>query len=315
MDVELKVLQPNQGLGGMAGRLLSQLSTVLGSLAIDCVVVQGDTMTAMAGALASYYLRIPIAHVEAGLRTYCMDSPFPEEANRRIISSVSTWNFAPSATAAENLMAERVPGKIFVTGNTVVDALQVIANESSNNRQPDRPKRVIATIHRRENFSHLPSIFKALTRIADAGYEVFFPVHKNPAIKEAAALWLDGSKVTLIEPMDYLPWIGLLKTGHLIISDSGGLQEEAPVLGIPLLVARQETERPEVIDGGYGYLVGVNENDIVEMALDALSGRLIFRQGSPYGDGLASENIALVLLGNSVMEYSSVLGKHAIGSV
>ncbi len=293
-NYDLKALRPRQQLGDLFGRLVKDLTLTYGSAHPNMVVVQGDTMTATAGALTAFYLGIPVAHVEAGLRTYRLDSPFPEEANRRVIGSIAKWNFAPSEQARRNLISEHAPGDIFMTGNTVVDALHIISSKVEGARCSE-PKRVVATIHRRENFPYLEGIFRGLARVAESGAEVILPVHANPVVQKAARRWLSASSVQMIEPMDYLPWVGLLKTAHLIITDSGGLQEEAPVLGIPLLIVRQDTERPEVVDEGYGYLVGVREDDIFAMAMGALSGTMPFRQGSPYGDGTASRQIVAIL--------------------
>jgi UDP-N-acetylglucosamine 2-epimerase (non-hydrolysing) len=296
IDYDLHLVRPQQTLGNLLGRMVQTLTPLLARLRPTVVMVQGDTMTALAGALAGFYLGLPVAHVEAGLRTYQPASPFPEEANRRLIGTIASWNFAPSERAVNNLIAEHVPGQIFLTGNPIVEAVRTIAKQTSVPQGKTGP-RVIVTIHRRENFPHLKEIFKALARIAEHGVEVLFPVHANPVVAKAARDWLARTPVQLIAPLDYLPWVGLLKTADLIVTDSGGLQEEAPILGIPLLVVRQKTERPEVIDGGYGYLVGVQEDVIVHMTLSALSGKASFRQGSPYGDGTASWQIARVLTG------------------
>lgn len=310
-DYNLKVMRPKQPLGRLLGRTVSELTHLLSAIRPDNVIVQGDTMTALAGALAGFYLGYPIAHVEAGLRTHQQDSPFPEEVNRQIIATMATWNFAPSHHAVRNLLAENIPGKVFLTGNTIVDALSTISKLVTGSLA--QTKRVVVTVHRRENFSYLEGIFKALTRIAASGAEVIIPVHANPVVRQAARLWLANSSVQQIRPMDYLPWVGLLKSAHLIITDSGGLQEEAPVLGIPLLIVRQTTERPEVVDGGYGYLAGVQEDAIVTMALDALAGRMSFRQGSPYGDGTASHHIVKILIGLTAAEFSE--GSQAMGGI
>lgn len=294
IDHDLKVLRPRQALGTLVGRMVMELTPILEGARPDTVVVQGDTMTAVAGALAAFYLGIPVAHVEAGLRSHRMNSPFPEEANRRLIGTIASVNFAPSERAVRNLAEEHAPGKIFMTGNPVVDALQTISAHLTC-AEKSREKRVIVTIHRRENFPYLHGIFKALSRIADRGVEVLLPLHANPIVAQAAEQWLAGSAVKVIAPVDYLPWIGLLKTADLIITDSGGIQEEAPILGVPLLIVRRETERPEVVEEGYGYLVGVQESRIARMAFRALEGKARFRQGSPYGDGTASRQIATIL--------------------
>lgn len=293
--VQLKSLRPGQSLSSLVSSLITDLEQVLLDQYPDCVVVQGDTSSAMAAALAAYYLQVPVAHVEAGLRTFRLYSPFPEEMNRRVIGSVATWNFCPSEGAALNLRAERVPGDIYVTGNTVVDALEAVLRVAPQPRR-ERTYRILATVHRRENFPNLESIFRAFREIAERpDVEFLLPVHANPVVRSAAETWLSGSNVHMLEPVDYLPWIGLLSSATLVITDSGGLQEEAPVLGVPILVVRDVTERPEVVEGGYGYLVGTETSRIVSFATKALTGELRFSSGSPYGVGQSSSLIADVL--------------------
>jgi UDP-N-acetylglucosamine 2-epimerase len=295
VDETLNVLSPGQTLGTLTERLLQAVSERLAAARPEFLIVQGDTTTAFAGALAAFYRRIPVAHVEAGLRTFVLDSPFPEEALRRMISAIATWNFCPSEQAATVLRHERVPGQIVVTGNPVVDALHTIREAVVPLAPPSR-RRVVATIHRRENFPYLEAIFTGLAQVAELpGVEVVLPVHANPVIQAGVERWLTGSRVKIVAPFDYLPWIQFLESASLVITDSGGLQEEAPVLGIPLLVARESTERSEVIDQGYGYLVGTSTQSLVDHATRALAGTLPFKQGSPYGDGTASQHISAIL--------------------
>jgi len=295
VDQTLEVLFPGQSLSTLTERLLHAVSDELARTHPDFLVVQGDTTTAFVGALAAFYQHVPVAHVEAGLRTFELNSPFPEEASRRMISAIATWNFCPSAEAATILRRERVPGQINITGNPIVDAL-IRIRKSVDPASPSGSKRVVATIHRRENFDHLGEIFTALALLAESpGVEVILPIHANPHVQDAADKWLRGSQVNTVAPMDYVPWIRFLQTASLIITDSGGLQEEAPVLGIPLLVARESTERPEVINQGYGYLVGTSTARIYAQAQDALAGKLVFKQGSPYGKGQTGKRIAAIL--------------------
>jgi len=295
IDHTLEVLSPGQSLSALTERLLHAVSERLVQGRPDFVVVQGDTATAFAGALAAFYLHVPVAHVEAGLRTFELDSPFPEEASRRTISALATWNFCPSPSAAAILRRERAPGQINITGNPIVDALIRIRKSLDSVSPPER-QRVVATIHRRENFAYLEDIFTALTLLAVlANLEVIVAIHANPNIPQAADKWLKGTPVRTIAPMDYLPWIQFLQSASLIITDSGGLQEEAPVLGIPLLVARESTEPPEVISQGYGYLVGTSTARIYARAKDALEGKRTFKKGSPYGKGQAAIRIAVIL--------------------
>ncbi|MHB1612422.1 MAG: non-hydrolyzing UDP-N-acetylglucosamine 2-epimerase [Sulfobacillus sp.] len=296
----LDLLAPGQALVELQTRILLETTRILVSESPDLVIVQGDTATAVMTAWAAFHCGIPLAHVEAGLRTHRPLTPFPEETYRRTISTFSRWNFAPSAQAAHNLRRESAPGKIYITGNSVVDALHQILRWSPDST-PTFPKqklhRVVATIHRRENHPYLSNIFKALNTLAAyENIELFFPLHPNPVVFSTALEAFSQGPVTLIEPMDYEDWIHFLRTADLIISDSGGLQEEAPILGIPLLIAREETERPEVVRSGYGYLVGHDYRRIVAMAIDSLSGQLRFHKGSPYGDGHASERIAYHLM-------------------
>jgi UDP-N-acetylglucosamine 2-epimerase (non-hydrolysing) len=289
----LAVMHPGQTLSQLGQRLLAALEPVLDGLSPDAVVVAGDTLTAEMAGLAAFWAKIPVAHVEAGLRTYNPDAPFPEESARRILATLARWHFAPSVRAAEHLKQERVSGIVTVSGNPVVDALYKVAALLKD--PPVRPTRylVLATIHRRENHPHLSAIFGALARIArHPDTAVMLPVHPNPTVVRAVRTVLEPSRVRLLPPLDYLPWLNLMRTADLVITDSGGIQEEAPVLGVPLLVAREETERLEVIEGGYGYLVGHDPDRLVETTLATLAGQLVFRRGSPYGDGHAGPRIA-----------------------
>lgn len=291
----LRTLIPGQSLGDLGAKLLTDLTTRLTALAPDLVIVQGDTLSAQMGAMAAFYLGIPVGHVEAGLRTHNLHSPFPEESSRRIISLLATLHFAPTLGAAAHLKRERVTGTIVVTGNPVVDALLRLSKTLPDPpaRQPGT-YRILATVHRRENHSHVDQIFQALGTLADdPGSEVLIPVHANPVVGDAARRILAGSRVKLIDPLDYTDWLSLMRTADLIISDSGGIQEEAPVLGIPLLIARSVTERPEVVRAGHAYLVGSQQKKITKMARAAKAGTLAFSPaGSPFGRGDAGAQIA-----------------------
>ncbi len=293
----LGVMRNGQDLNDLSAELITRVSEILRAEKPRVVLVQGDTSTAACTAMASFYLQIPIGHVEAGLRTYSMDSPFPEEFHRRLISSVSTWHFAPSTLSAKNLEREGVGGQIFVTGNPGVDALFHVRNQLPGREKADGVHRVVATVHRRENHRHLGEIFEALKLLASRpDVEVVLPVHANPVVQEAVAHRLEGSKVRVIAPPDYLPWLILLQSAQLVITDSGGVQEEAPLLGVPLLVIRDVTERQELIDGNYGALVGTDSPSIVEQAIQVLEGRKSFVQGTPYGDGHAADRIVNALI-------------------
>lgn len=297
----LNLMQAGQSLLELEARILRALPEVWHRESPDVVLVQGDTASAIMGAWAAFHEGIPVAHVESGLRTYRPQSPFPEETFRRCIATFSAWNFAPSLTAAQNLMREAVPGRIIVTGNPVVDALQEISRWKlpPGIQLPPKVKRyrVLATIHRRENYPYLHSIFTALDTLArDSGVELFLPLHPNPVVVAAAHEWLTSGAVHIIEPMDYDAWIHFMMTADLIVSDSGGIQEEAPILGVPVLVVREETERPEIIAGNHGMLVGHDSESIISSARESLSGRIRFHQGNPYGDGHAAQRIAHYLV-------------------
>ncbi len=293
---EFTVMRPGQHLSDLTARTIQAVSALLKSLNPDCVLVQGDTATAFATALAAAFLQIPVGHVEAGLRTNEQWSPFPEEVLRRMVSTLATWHFCPSEDSADNLRRECSTGRVYVTGNPVVDALQTVAPLAPVIRKNPDKKRILATIHRRENFPMLADIFAACRTIAAwADVEFYFIVHANPVIREATAQHLDTPYIRLTEPMDYLQWIGWMRSADLILSDSGGIQEEASLLGTPLLVVRNHTERPEVISGHYAYLVGTERNALEHYARRVLDGNLIFEKGTPYGRGDASHQIAQIL--------------------
>lgn len=290
----LHVLEPGQPLGALGAKLLAVLTETLAAVRPDLLIIQGDTLSAQMGALAAFYLGIPIGHVEAGLRTYDTSSPFPEESSRRIISLLATLHFAPTLGAAANLLREQVSGTIEVTGNPVVDALTRISKDVAPRGPKKSGFRIVATIHRRENHPYLDHIFQALAELAeDPETEVLIPVHANPAVQTAADRILAPSPVQTIKPLDYIEWLGLMRTADLLISDSGGIQEEAPIMGIPLLIAREATERPEVVQSGHAYLVGHHRENITEMARAARAGSLLFAAaGSPFGRGDAGTQIA-----------------------
>lgn len=301
--MQLRVLNRGRSLPTLGAALLEAFDSFHEVVRPDVVMVQGDTSTALFAGMAAFYAHLPVAHVEAGLRTYVVDSPFPEEMSRRVLGTFSSWNFAPSLREADNLRAEKAPGKILVTGNTIVDALQtILANMKPRPEGHRYQRRVVATIHRRENQRYLADILGALADLAkDSTVQVVFPVHPNPTIIDGARKYLANTNVQLIKPLDYIPWLNLVREADLIITDSGGLQEEAPVLGIPLLIARDVTERHEVVQGGYGYLVGHNRDTIVAMAKRVFEGDLSFRKGSPYGDGRAASRVAQEMLVNGLM--------------
>ena len=305
-DIDLDIMRPNQTLTTLTARLLLELDNVLQAEKPDVVLVQGDTTTVMSVAMACFYHRIPIGHVEAGLRTWDMENPFPEEANRVITGKLARWHFAPTEGSRQNLLREGVQDSdILVTGNTVIDALlMTAAKDIEVGIDIDANKRlVLITSHRRENFGQpFRNICQALRTLAENNSDVQFlyPVHPNPNVKDVAHEMLGSSpNILLCDPLDYAPFVAAMKRAYLIISDSGGVQEEAPALGKPVLVLRDETERPEAVDQGVVKLVGPNYERIVTEAQRLLDDELAYREMargiSPYGDGLAAGRIVKTL--------------------
>lgn len=305
-DIDLNIMQPNQALSTLTARLLLDLDDVLQKEKPDVVLAQGDTTTVMTVSLACFYHRIPFGHVEAGLRTWDMQNPFPEEANRVIAGRLAHWHFAPTESSRQNLLREGVSdADIVVTGNTVIDALLMTASkELELGIDLDDTKRlVLVTCHRRENFGEpFRNICRALRNLAEsnADIQILYPVHPNPNVNDVAYEMLGGcSNIILCEPFHYAPFVAAMKKAYLIISDSGGVQEEAPALGKPVLVLRDETERPEAVEQGVVKLVGPHYERIVQETqclLDDVSAYRIMARGvSPYGDGYAAERIVKVL--------------------
>ncbi|MDD2800252.1 MAG: UDP-N-acetylglucosamine 2-epimerase (non-hydrolyzing) [Methylobacter sp.] len=305
-DIDLNIMRPNQALTTLTARLLLEMDDVLLNEKPDVVLVQGDTTTVMSVALACFYHRIAVGHVEAGLRTWDINNPFPEEANRVIAGRLARWHFAPTESSRQNLLREGIPDQdISVTGNTVIDALlMTAANDLELPIELDPAKRlVLITSHRRENFGEpFRNICLALRTLSERNPEVQFlyPVHPNPNVKDVAhELLADRPNMILCEPLDYAPFVAALKRAYLIISDSGGVQEEAPALGKPVLVLRDETERPEAVEQGVVKLVGADYDRIVSEAQRLIDDENAYRamaQGiSPYGDGHGAERIATIL--------------------
>lgn len=304
-DHDLDIMRPGQTLFDVTGRALTRLEPVLETERPDVLLVQGDTTTAMVAALAAFYQRIPVAHVEAGLRTYDLQQPFPEELNRRLISPLAEFNFAPTPAAARNLFAERIPrAKVFVTGNPVIDALrQVTSRRASGVGRHPRPaarRMILVTAHRRENFgTPLENICRALRTLAETepDLEIVYPVHPNPNVRVPVEQRLGAvPNIRLLPPLDYLPFADLMRQCYLILSDSGGIQEEAPALGKPVLVLRDKTERPEAIRAGTAKLVGTDPERILRAARRLLHSRAAYdrmaRARNPFGDGRAAERTA-----------------------
>lgn len=304
-DHDLALMQPGQTPQGLLARGLAALDELLTAVRPDAVLVQGDTSTALAGALAAFHLKIPVGHVEAGLRTGEIYSPFPEEANRQLVSRVATWHFAPTSRQAKMLEEEKVSGAISVVGNTVVDALQWTSQRLGPQKKSDRPF-VLVTAHRRESFgAPIREAFSAIGELARRypAFDFVYPVHRNPNVLGPAQEILGGvANVKLIAPQEYPDLIDLLRRAHLVISDSGGIQEEAPSFGVPVLILRESTERPEVIDAGFGHLVGTSRERILEKAavfLDAAQSRPEMLSANPFGDGSAGEKIVKQILSKS----------------
>ncbi len=327
-DHHLELMTGGQSLGGFTGRAVEGLADLFGRLRPDAVAVQGDTTTVLCGALAAFYNRIPVAHVEAGLRTDSRYSPFPEEMNRRLAAQLATWHLAPTAKAKEALVAEgvrRLGGHIHITGNTGIDALflglelakgapppagelgEVFARLDSD---PSRPL-VLVTGHRRESFGEpLERVCRALRRVAGAHPELLFvyPVHLNPNVKGPVQEMLGGlGNVFLTPPAGYGDFLRLMKRSHLIVTDSGGVQEEGPALGKPVLVTRETTERPEAVEAGGVRLVGLDEDRIVGELERLVAGGEEYRRMAvprfPYGDGQAAARCLDAILGEPVEQF------------
>ena len=313
-DVDLDLMRPDQAVPDLFGRALAGVHNVIQSHRPDVVLVHGDTTTTLASAMAAFYARVPVGHIEAGLRTHDMQSPFPEEMNRRLTAPLAQLHFAPTPMAARNLQDEGVPAAlVHVTGNTAVDAiLQAAAGIDSDPVLRQRldaqlpaiagdRRLVLVTSHRRENFGEgFDRICGALRDIASSGVDVIYPVHPNPNIRVPAQRALAGIPgISLVEPMDYLPFVRLMQRADLILTDSGGIQEEAPSLGKPVLVMRDSTERPEGVASGVIRLVGTDPSRIrgavAELLDDPGAYGTIANSANPYGDGQASQRIVEIL--------------------
>lgn len=306
-DYDLNIMKPNQTLHGITEMIISNMRQILVDESPDCVLVHGDTTTAFATALAAFYLQIPVGHVEAGLRTYNLKAPFPEEFNRQSIDIVADFMFAPTQEAKQNLINEgKDESKVFVTGNTVIDAMKTTVRKDYRNDILDWAKDsrlILLTAHRRENLGRpLENIFEAVKKTVEEndGVKVVYPVHLNPLVKQAADKVLGGNeKVRLIQPLDVVDFHNFMNAAYLILTDSGGVQEEAPSLGKPVLVARDTTERPEGIKAGTLKLVGTDTeviyNSLKLLLQDKAAYEKMSKANNPYGDGKASERIVQIL--------------------
>lgn len=311
-DHDLNIMAAGQTLFDITTRAMMGLDKVLTEERPDIVLVHGDTTTTFAGALAAYYHQTAVGHVEAGLRTHNKYSPFPEEMNRRLTGCIADLNFAPTSTSEANLLAENVPPEsIFVTGNTVIDALHHTVRDDFDFQEESlkdvdfQNKRIIlVTTHRRENLGEpMRHVYKALKQLTEEfdDVEVVFPVHKNPKVREVVNEELGGlAKVHLIDPLDYEPFANLMHRAHLILTDSGGVQEEAPALGKPVLVLRDTTERPEAVDAGTVKLIGTDRERVYEEAKKLLTDKAEYSRMAesvnPYGDGKAAARIIQAIL-------------------
>ena len=306
-DYDLNIMQPRQTLSSITSRCLTGMDDVLEQAKPDLILVHGDTSTTFAGALAAFYHQIPVGHVEAGLRTYDKWSPYPEEMNRKMVGSIADLHFCPTVSNRENLARENITSGVFLTGNTVIDALQTtvvdeftFAEDILNQLDYKNRKVILVTCHRRENYGQpMVNIMTALRRIADANpdVELVYPVHLSPVVQEVAHKYLDNHpRIHLIAPLAVDEMHNLMARCYLVMTDSGGLQEEAPALGKPVLVMRKETERPEAVAAGTVKLAGVEEEVIFQMACDLLQNREHYDQMAhavnPYGDGQACRRIA-----------------------
>ena len=313
IDYELNCMEINQGLTGLTCKIITKLDSLFNSYKPDYIIVHGDTTTSFASALASFYAGIKIIHVEAGLRTYNKKSPFPEEINRTLTGSLADLHFAPTETSKNNLIAEGKTENVYVTGNTVIDALYdalKLIDENSNEiknlkSKIDVTKKIILfTGHRRENFGDgFNNIFESIKNLTLSRNDIqlVYPVHPNPNVKTIAQNYFkDNKNVILIEPLDYSTFIWLLNKSYLVVTDSGGIQEEAPSLGKPVLVIRDTTERPEAVQAGTVILVGSNKVDLLYNANKLLDDVQFYNQMAsiinPYGDGLASQRIIDILM-------------------
>jgi UDP-N-acetylglucosamine 2-epimerase (non-hydrolysing) len=303
-DVDFGVMQPNQTLSGLTSRLVERFDEVFARLRPDAVLAQGDTTTSMSAALCSYYHKLPFGHVEAGLRTGNLYAPFPEEMNRLVAARIARWHFAPTEEARVNLLKEGVaPEIVHVTGNTVIDALLQVALQWSETPAPSERRLVLVTAHRRENFGPpLEQVCRAIRHLADtrADIEFLYPVHPNPNVRKVVDKTLGSHpRIRLAEPLDYKAFVNAMKQSYFILTDSGGVQEEAPALAKPVLVLREETERPEAVAAGVVRLVGTDFEKIVAESTRLLDDPAYYASmahgASPYGDGRAAERIVELL--------------------
>lgn len=318
-DYDLNIMKPGQSLSDVTSNILLGLEPILKEFTPQLILVHGDTSTTLSTSLAAFYQQIPIAHVEAGLRTGDLTSPWPEEGNRKLTGAITELHFAPTASSQANLLAEGVSAeKVTITGNTVIDALMMVTKKLENNQQlanslaekfpqlDTKKKLILVTGHRRESFGDgFERICEALAEVANKhpDTQIIYPVHLNPNVREPVNRILQGlDNIHLIEPLDYLPFVYLMNKAYLILTDSGGIQEEAPSLGKPVLVMREVTERPEAVSAGTVKLVGTNKEQIIASIDALLENKTLYnemsRSHNPYGDGQACQHII-----NKIAQY------------
>lgn len=305
-DYDLSIMKDRQTLFDITIAVLNGMKNILENVRPDLVLVHGDTTTTLATALAAFYLHIPIGHVEAGLRTYNAYSPYPEEFNREAVGIISSYNFAPTQISCDNLIREgKKKNTIFITGNTAIDALKTTVRDDYTHPELDWCKNsrlILITAHRRENVVHLHSMFRAIKRVLEKHNDckAIYPIHMNPSVREAArTVFKDNEHIHIIEPLDVIDFHNFMSRSYLILTDSGGIQEEAPSLGVPVLVMRDTTERPEGVEAGTLKLIGTNEESICDefnrMLTDKNEYERMSQASNPYGDGYASERIGDII--------------------
>lgn len=310
-DADLNIMAPRQTLSSITCKCLTGMDDVIEELKPDLILVHGDTSTTFAGALAAFYHQVAVGHVEAGLRTYDRYSPFPEEMNRKMVGAIASLHFCPTENNRKNLEKENITEGVFVTGNTVIDALKTtvredyhFATEELNHLSYDTKKVILVTCHRRENYGEpMKNIMLALRQIAETheDVELVYPVHLSPVVRDAVKEYLEGApRVHLIDPLPADEMHNLMGRCYMVMTDSGGLQEEAPALGKPVLVLRKETERPEAVAAGTVKIAGVDQETIVKMADELITSQEAYEKMAhavnPYGDGEACRRIAEAIL-------------------
>lgn len=320
-DYNLDIMRAKQTLTTITADILLKIEDVFKKEKPDVVLVHGDTSTSFVAALAAFYQQIPVGHVEAGLRTFDRYSPFPEEMNRRLTGQLATWHFAPTMKNAQNLAAEGIKKGVFITGNTVIDAFRTTVKEKYCFKEKalqdcdfSKWRTILMTAHRRENLGEpLENICQAVRRIAEdfTDIQIFYPVHLNPAVRNTAfAILGNVERIHLIDPLDVEDMHNLMARSYLVMTDSGGLQEEAPACGVPVLVLRTETERPEAVEAGTVKVIGVGEEDIYREACTLLTNSKEYQEMAqavnPYGDGHASERIVQHLVGNMLKSIKEI---------